>query len=113
MPSPPLILVENLWDRGLYPDHVITASAEATGFEAIRIADGRRDETRYKGTTANSEITITLDCVVPRLVSAVFQDRGHNLEGKRWLLEASGDNFATTALSVLDVNTHPAAIGGR
>lgn len=112
MPSAPIILVENLWDRGLYPNHVVTASAEATGFPAYRIADGRRDETRYKGTTANQEITITLDCGMPRLVSAIFQDRGHNLAGKRWLLEASGDNFASTAETVWDVNTHPTTIGG-
>lgn len=113
MPAPPLWLVENLWDRGQYPGHIITPSAEAVGFEATRLADGRRDETRYKGTTANSEVTLVLDCGVPRLVSAVFLDRGHTLGGKRWLLESSGDNFATTASIVLDVNPQPVNVGGR
>ncbi|GIW89937.1 MAG: hypothetical protein KatS3mg109_1222 [Pirellulaceae bacterium] len=112
MPKPPIMLVENLFDRGLYPTHLVTASAEASGFPVYRISDARRDETRWKATTANQEATITLDCGRVRAASAIFMDRGHNLAGKRWLLEISADNFATTVQTVLDVNPHPANAGG-
>lgn len=116
--QPPIWLPENLFDRGQYPGHTLTVvGGEAIGFEIRRLADGQRDETRYKGTTANTEIELRLDCGTPRVASALFLDRGHNLgsatqTARRWLLELSGDAWATADEDVLDINTHPTAPGG-
>jgi hypothetical protein len=109
----PIWLPENHVDRGLYPGHGIVASHSVPGFEVARLADGLRDATRWKGSTANVQVTITWDCGVVRLASALFLDRGHNLGGKQWLLEGSGDNFATAAETVLSMAAHPTGVGGR
>lgn len=113
MPRPPIWMPENHVDRGLYPGHLITPSVQLTGFEVAKLADGRRDETRYKGTTANQQVTITWDCGVVRSASGLFLDRGHNLGGKAWLLEISGDNFATAAEVVINMAAQPTGVGGR
>lgn len=113
MPRPPIWLIESFADRGLYPGHVIAASSEAPGFPVARLADGRRDETRCRANAANVEWTVTIDCGVVRLCSAVFLDRGHNLPGKQWFWEGSSDAFATPAENVFTIAAHPTVPGGR
>ena len=42
-----VLLVENLFSTIQFPSHVVTANAEATGFEVAKLANGRRSDTDY------------------------------------------------------------------
>src|SRR4051812_15534886 len=113
MPRPPIWLGDNHVDKSIYPGHVLNASSSAAGFPVERIADGRRDETKWRSGLTNAEVTVSWDCGTVRLASSLFWDRGHNLMGKPWLLEGSGDNFVTAAEVVLNIAAHPSVPGGR
>jgi len=109
VPSPPIALVDSLYDKGLYSNHVITSSEEATGFEDFRVVDGRRDETRWRAVTANLLQTITVQCDRVRAANMLVIDRDRVADVIQ--LETSQDNF-TTKQQVLNV-TVPADSGGE
>jgi hypothetical protein len=106
---PPIWLVDNLFDESLYPDNILTATEAADGFPAFRVADGRRDETYWTGTTTNTEQRLTLQGGTSRPATMVVIDRGHNLGGKTVHVEYSDNGSSwTTHVTV----TIPTTVGG-
>jgi hypothetical protein len=106
-----LFCAENLLSDVQYPDHTVTASSAASGFEAYHVATGRRQlADRWSPTTANADHW--LKCRSPLLRAANFLaiDRGSNHLGERFVLEASGDDFTHTR-TVWDITT-PTVPGG-
>lgn len=110
----PLILVDNLYSVGQYPDHVVSANAEAAGHEAFRLGNGRRSLLDYATpTTANTIAWWKVRCDRVRAANCVVLDRGHNLAGRSVLLQVSQDDFTTfetIATVTLPAATAPGAI---
>ena len=82
----PSYLVQNYFSDIAFPTHTISAEEEASGFEAWRVADGRRSAAdHWKSTTANSETWVKFDTGAAGTITAaphiVGLDRGHNLPG--------------------------------
>jgi hypothetical protein len=116
MPTTPLLLWDNFFDTvNLYPNAVLTASAEITGREALRVADYRRDRSWWQAPTdgAGADHTLTVDHGAGRAYGAdyLWLDRGHNLWGRTVTLEG-GDTGASWPVS--QAFTVPAAgtLGG-
>ena len=110
----PLWLSDNLCDViGASPDVILdTAGAtdDAPGHEVWRIADGLRDRTWWTVTTPNVERIVRVRSAVGRMADTIVLDRGHNLAGTAFALQAfdSGGSFTGTYLS----GTVRATIGG-
>src|SRR5260370_2457307 len=99
----PLLLADSLASVLQDPSQPLVGSAEPVGFEAFRVADGRRSQFDYwqPGVT-NVDAFLTITCDQARGANCLVLDRGHNLAGKMINLFGSQDNFATqvTVLSV-------------
>jgi hypothetical protein len=98
----PCFLVENFFNRRMFPNHLGTGTngsfgdEETVGAEAFRIADGRRwPGDRWMPLTANAQHTLTVQCDRSRGANMVALDRGHNLAGKEILLRCSNDGGTT------------------
>lgn len=98
----PCFLVENFFNRRMFPLHVGTGpnasfgDEEATGAEAFRIANARRwSGDRWMPITANVQHTLTVQCDRVRAANMVALDRGHNLAGEEILLRCSQDGGTT------------------
>lgn len=101
-PQTPLFLVDNVFDAvGCYPGATIDATSEIIGREAFRVADYRRDRSRWEPLTdgGGSDLWVRSHLTVARSVDYAFLDRGHNLAGKSVFLEGSADGV-TWATSV-------------
>lgn len=105
-PGRPFFLVENLLSTVQFPTHVLSASSEAAGAAVWRVADGRRSQRdRWTPGATNVEAWLRIACAQrgqPKAADVLVLDRGHNLGGRRIILEVSNDGFATT-IPVLDV----------
>ncbi|HEX8321038.1 hypothetical protein [Longimicrobium sp.] len=100
----PLFLIENLANQVMFPAHLVTASSEASRAEVWRVATGRRSwRDRWTPGTDDAESWIRIECASPRSVDMLVLDRGHNLAGRRVILEASADGFVANVTPVLDV----------
>lgn len=105
-----LVLADNLFDLAQYPNHVLSANEEASGYEVDRVASGRRYEAdRWQATTANADAYVQVRCDHLRAASCLALDRNSNLlsnaragNTSRVQLLGSNDNF-TTSRTVLDV----------
>lgn len=107
MSTKPFVFVENLYSRTQFPAHVLAVTEETVGFEAFRVATGRRSPFNYWtpiATNTDEYHTITADRL--RAANCLAFDRGHNLAGKRVVVECSNDNF-TTIETALDVAAIP------
>ena len=93
----PVMLAENLFSDDQFTGHTITAESTVTGFEAYRVATGRRSPTEFwKSDTDNQATWIKVTCDKVRAANMVVLDRGHNLKGESFTLECSNDDFTTT-----------------
>ena len=100
--SDPSMLVENFFNVIQNPTHTVTAEEEATGKEAFRVGDGRREVAdHWAATTANSSTWIKVDCGSAKAANAIFLDRGHNLDGKVATLARSPDNSVWTTVAAM------------
>src|SRR3990167_11293764 len=82
----PAYLVQNYFSDVAFPTHTISAEEEATGYEAWRVADGRRSPAdHWKPTTPNSQTWVKFDTgaagTITQVPHIVALDRGHNLAG--------------------------------
>ena len=100
--SRPVFLSENLFNERQFPDHTIDAEEEPTGYEAWRVATGRRSGIHWwEPTTANSDTYIDVTCDRVRAADLLVIDRGHNLANYDFEIRGSQDDF-TTYETVLD-----------
>lgn len=77
-PQPPLILVDNVFDRiNLYPLAVLSSSGDAVGREPQYVADYRRERTYWQAATAATNRYVQSDLGVgnSRVVDACWIDR--------------------------------------
>lgn len=108
----PVFLADSLFSKMQYPSHTIVANEAAAGFEAFRVADGRRSPFDYwTPTTANASANVKVTCDRTRAANVIVLDRGHNLAGRQIKLEASDDDFTTTQ-TVLDLTMPSASAPG-
>ena len=106
-----VFLADNLLNGRIYPLHSITAEEEPAGFEAWRVASGRREGTSYAtASTANSDWWLKVVCDRLRAANVLVLDRGHNLDGKAVKLQWSPDN--TVWLDIINLTALPSAPGG-
>lgn len=116
MPTTPLLLVDNVFDAiTLYPAAILDALSEASGREAFRVADYRRDRTWWQPTSDHNStggwLRVNLGAGATRGVDYLFLDRGHNLWGKTVTLEG-GDDGAVWAVSQAFVVPAAGTVGG-
>jgi hypothetical protein len=94
-PQPPLILVDNVFDRiSLYPLASLAPSAgSVVGREINYIADYRRERSYYQFSAAftNSGPIVDLGAGNTAVVDSCWIDRGHNLWGKTIYIDGSAD----------------------
>lgn len=106
--------VENLLSVAQFPSHVVAAEEAASGYEAFRVANGRRSGQDYwTPTTSNSDTWLKVTCDQVRAADFVALDRGHNLAGYTVRIDVSDDDFTTyqTAFSgVLPAATAPGSL---
>lgn len=121
MPEKLLFCADNLFDIEQYPLHVVSGQEEATGFEAFRVASGRRQPgDAWRATTANADRYLRVICDQLRGANFLAIDRASNHidrstsppTGKRFTVEHSADGFATPGVSVFDANPIAAVPGG-
>jgi hypothetical protein len=106
----PAMLVETLYNTMQWPTHVVTASSEAAGREAWRVATGRRAARDYwTPATTNAEAWIRVDCGAARAADMIVLDRGHNLGGMPVVVEYSANGSAWTAAATCTVPSVSAA----
>lgn len=92
----PLLLVDNFANTRLYTGHVLVGDEEASGFEAFRVADGRRSQSDcWQPTTPNVQHYLHIDCAVARTPNVVALDRNHNLAGIANVKLQHSDNDST------------------
>lgn len=102
MADRPVVFGENLFSITQFPKHVITAEEEPAGFEAYRVADGRRSALDYAtATTADSDWWVKVVCDRVRPADMVALDRGHNLAGKAVALQCSDDDAVWTDVVIV------------
>jgi hypothetical protein len=110
MPSPPLLLIDNVFDIALYPNAVLDATSEAVGHEAFRAADYRRDRTYWQaGTDGGGIHHVRVHLPSAASPDFVFLDRGHNLGGLTVALWGGNDGTTWPTSQVLTI---PTAVGG-
>jgi hypothetical protein len=115
--STPLLLADNLFSIGQYSAHTLvdqSLGAGPVGFEAFRVADGRRSQFDFwqPGTT-NVVANLQLTCDQVRGANCLVLDRGHNLTGFTVQLYGSNDGFVTNvAVLSLTVPTAGGQIAG-
>lgn len=97
----PILCAENLFDDLMFSGHTVTASTEATGFEADRVANNRRSVRDYwKPTASGTDAWVKVDCKKARPANFFALDRGHNLDDHAIKVQYSDDDSAwTTAFS--------------
>ena len=87
---------DNLFNVRQYPDHVVSGSTEATGYEAFHVGTNRREAAdAWKPTSANISGYVTVTCLVTRGMNFVAIDRESNHAGKTFALRGSSDGFTT------------------
>jgi hypothetical protein len=93
----PLWCVDNLFNEFIYTGHTVTANEEATGFDAWKVATGRRSaDDFWKPTTANNDAWVEVACDRTRAADFIAIDRGHNLAGQTVALQISDNDFTDT-----------------
>jgi hypothetical protein len=111
MPTP-LILSENFFNLTQYPDHVVSASEEASGHEAFRVGNGRRSVLDYwTSTSTNTAAYNRVVCDRVRAANCIVLDRGHNLAGYTVKLHVSSD-FATSTEEAFSITIPTASVSG-
>lgn len=106
------MLVENFFNTLMFTGHTVTGQEEATGKEAFRVGDGRRDAAdHWTPTTANVDRWVKVDCAIARPANGIFLDRGHNLDGETIVLARSPDDAVWTTVFTATLPT-AAASGG-
>lgn len=117
-PQPPLILVDNVYDRiRQYPSGVLSGAAAVVGREVNYVADYRRERTYFQAAAAAEFNGVVADIGAgnTRAVDGIFIDRGHNLWGKtiQIVSRASDALFGTGGDDTIEL-TVPAStvIGG-
>jgi hypothetical protein len=99
----PYFFVENFYSTIQFPGHVVSASSEAPGAQAWRVATGRRSAfDRWAPVGFNAPAWLRVTCDVARTVNTVALDRSHNLTGRRFWIQASNDGFAADVRTVVD-----------
>jgi hypothetical protein len=93
----PLVWADNIYSRLQYPNHTITASEQATGFEAVKVGSGRRARTHYwTGITAHTGQWLRSLCDRPRGASMIAVDRVTNLLGYPVELQYSENGYTSS-----------------
>jgi len=95
-PQPPLILVDNVFDRiNLYPLATLSSkSGFLTGRDPQYAADYRRERTYFQtALTAGPQIQTDLGVGNSAVADSIWIDRGHNLWGRTINLDGSTDGF--------------------
>lgn len=110
---PAALLSETYLSTVQFSDHTLTTPSELVGFEALRLATGRRHRVTNRwrsgaGENVETDITVTFDRV--RSFDGLALDRGHNLAGQIVVVEASDDAFSTALTAFSGVV--PATAGG-
>lgn len=78
----PLLLVDNFYSVRQYPGNIITGDEEPAGFEAFRVADGRRSAFDcWTAITPNATHALIIQGDTSRRPDTMVIDRGHNLAG--------------------------------
>src|SRR6476646_4833641 len=98
-PQPPLIMVDNVFDRiNLYPLATLSSSATIVGREAQYAADYRRERTFFEiaSAAANQQIITDLGVGNTAVIDSCWLDRGHNLWGKTVEIVGSNNAFVST-----------------
>jgi hypothetical protein len=91
-----VVLADNVFNVDQYPNHTVTASTEAEGFPASRVANGRRVSTDYwTPNVFNTDSHVQSVGNRPIGVNMLALDRGHNLPGEAVELRISSDGFTT------------------
>lgn len=104
------VLTDNVLSDLLNPGFVLTASEEAAGHPVSRIVGVRRHAANFwAATSANTDVTITIDCLTAVPVSALIIDRNGNHAGMRFILARSSDGAAWT--DIVDSTTPSSASG--
>lgn len=117
MPTTPLLLYDNYLDTvQLYPGGALDASEQPQGFEAMRVADYRRDRTYWQPATDGGGVDHYVRVKLPTAIGArgvdyVMIDRDSTLFGRTVYLEGSADGAAWTVSQALNVPA-AAAVGG-
>ncbi len=95
-----VFLVENFWNRMIFPDHVLTSSnaddaAGAWGSSFVGTARRQVELNRWESDTANADayLQCTMDRV--RAFDMLVIDRDHNLGGYPVQVRVSADGFTT------------------
>lgn len=92
----PRFLSDNLFSTRQFPDHTVTASEEASGQQAERVATGRRGLLDYwTPTSTNTAAWVEVACDRLRAADMLALDRNHNLAGETVRLQVSADDFTT------------------
>jgi hypothetical protein len=116
-PQPPVILVDNVFDRiNLYPQATLLGDPAVVGREVNYAADYRRERTYYQAASAASGRLIGVDLGVTNTAQpdACWVDRGHNLWGKTIHILAQDELSHTVGVQYIFSRVVPAlgTVGG-
>jgi hypothetical protein len=91
------MLSENLVNRLIFPDHVLTASETEAGLDVANLGTGRRQRelSRWSSVSLNTEAWVQVAMDRVRVFNFIFIDRGHNLDDKQASVRVSSDSFTT------------------
>jgi hypothetical protein len=103
----PVFLCDNVFNPFQYPDVVLTANEEASGFEAERFSTLRRED-HWSPTTYNNDAWLKAAHAQVRAVNTVCL-WVHNLLGETYRFQISNDDFTTTE-TLIDL-TIPSNVG--
>jgi hypothetical protein len=98
-PQPPLILVDNFFDRiNLYPTALLTWSTAIVGREGNYVADYRRERTYFQAAAAaaNQGVVTNLLPGGASIPDMCWIDRGHNLWGTNLQVAGGADGVTWT-----------------
>lgn len=102
----PLLLLDNLFDTIVqYPLATLSTTSEASGREAVRVADYRRERSWWQpaAAAANHNVTVDLGAGATANVDFLWLDRRHNLDGLAILVQYSDNGSAWTTHQSLTV----------
>jgi len=93
----PLMLVENLFSRRIFPDHALAASSTESGLDVRYVGTGRRQRAlnRWAPATTNADAYVQVTFDRPRAFDHLFIDRDSNVAGYSVQVRVSSDGFTT------------------
>lgn len=114
--NPPLILVDNIFDRiNLFPGAVLASTITAAqGRDVAYLADYRRERSFFQAASAAPNIGVTSDIGAgnTRAIDAIWLDRGHNLWGLTIDITSASDAGFTTGVTITTLTVPAATVVG-